>query len=81
MDLGAYMQIADLEEVAKANGIEVPRLRGYRLMANEEQITEEQIQEIIPQNLEMPFTEKAMCKNAHCNRNLYLVLLSKRNGI
>lgn len=47
MDLGAYMQIADLEEVAKANGIEVPRLRGYRLMANEEQITEEQIQEII----------------------------------
>lgn len=47
MDLGAYMQITDLEHIAKANGIEVPRLRGYRLMADEEPIAEEQIQEII----------------------------------
>lgn len=35
MDLGAYVQIEDLEEVAKKNGIEIPRLRGYRLMKDE----------------------------------------------
>lgn len=39
MDLGAYVQIEDLHEIAKKNGIEVPRLRGYRLMKDEEPIT------------------------------------------
>lgn len=38
MDLGAYAQIEDLSEIAKANGIEVPRLRGYRLMKDEEPV-------------------------------------------
>jgi hypothetical protein len=36
MDLGAYIQIDELDKIAKENGIEVPRLRGYRLMKNEE---------------------------------------------
>lgn len=35
MDLGAYVQIEDLDKIAKENGIEVPRLRGYRLMKDE----------------------------------------------
>ena len=35
MDLGAYLQIESLDVIAKANGIEVPRLRGYRLMSTE----------------------------------------------
>lgn len=38
MNLSAYIQIEDLEEVAKANGIEVPRLRGYSLMKDEESV-------------------------------------------
>lgn len=38
MDLGAYAQIDDLEQIAKDNGIEVPRLRGYRLMKDEQYI-------------------------------------------
>lgn len=38
MDIAAYMQIGDLSEVAKRNGIEIPRLRGYRLMKDEEPI-------------------------------------------
>ena len=38
MDLGAYAQIEDLEQIAKDNGIEVPRLRGYRLMSEEKPI-------------------------------------------
>lgn len=35
MDLGAYIQINELDQVAKANGISIPRLRGYRLMKDE----------------------------------------------
>ena len=38
MDLGAYAQIEDLENIAKDNGIEVPRLRGYRLMKEESKV-------------------------------------------
>ena len=35
MDLGAYVQIGDLESLMKANGIDIPRLRGLRLMSEE----------------------------------------------
>ena len=35
MDLYAYLQIEDYDALAKANGIEIPRLRGYRWMENE----------------------------------------------
>lgn len=38
MDLVAFAQIENLDKIAKENGIEVPRLRGYRLMKNEEPI-------------------------------------------
>lgn len=43
MDLYAYTQIADLSAVAEANGISVPRLRGYRLMATESPFTAEEM--------------------------------------
>lgn len=43
MDLAAYVQINDLGKVAKDNNIEVPRLRGYRLMKNEELASAEDI--------------------------------------
>jgi len=43
MDLLAYSQIEDLEQIAKNNGIEIPRLRGYRLMKNEEPVSKEEI--------------------------------------
>ena len=45
MDLYAYNQIEKLEERAKANGIEIPRLRGYRLMSEMTPFTEEEIEE------------------------------------
>lgn len=38
MDLGAYVQIENIDKIAKDNGIEVPRLRGYRLMKDEEPV-------------------------------------------
>lgn len=47
MDLGAYTQIEDLQKVAAANGIAIPRLRGYRLMKNEPKASEEDIAEIL----------------------------------
>lgn len=43
MDLGAYIQIDELEELAKKNGIEVSRLRGYRLMKNEKPVSLEDL--------------------------------------
>lgn len=46
MDLLAYAQIENLENIAKENGIEVPRLRGYRLMRDEEPLTQEEINRI-----------------------------------
>lgn len=36
MDLYAYSQIDVLDEIAKKNNIHCPRLRGYRLMVNEQ---------------------------------------------
>lgn len=46
MDLGAYTNIENLDNIAKENGIEVPRLRGYRLMKDEEVISKEEIEEM-----------------------------------
>lgn len=47
MDLGAYVNIDELDEIAKKNGIDVPRLRGYRLMKDEEPISEEEIRKLV----------------------------------
>jgi len=38
MDLGAYANIENLSILAAKNNIEVPRLRGYRLMKNETKV-------------------------------------------
>lgn len=47
MDLYAYMNIGSLDELAKRNGIEVPRLRGYRLMAQEEHLSTSDLEKLI----------------------------------
>ena len=44
MDLYAYAQMENYVELAKANGIEVPRLRGYRLMEDEERLSEKDVE-------------------------------------
>ena len=43
MDLYAYSQIDKLEKIAKENNIKVPRLRGYRLMSEEEKVSDKYI--------------------------------------
>lgn len=52
MNLYAYAQIDELEEIMKANDIEVPRLRGLRLMSKE---TPEH--NYVPSNLEFNVLE------------------------
>lgn len=47
MDLFAYTQIDTLEQIAKENNIEVPRLRGYRLMKDEEPVSTEEIKKMM----------------------------------
>lgn len=47
MDLGAYAKIKDLGKVMIDNGIEIPRLRGLRLMSEENPLSEEEIKDQI----------------------------------
>lgn len=47
MDLVAYSQIGNIDELAKENAISVPRLRGYRMMEDEKPKSNEEIEELI----------------------------------
>lgn len=51
MDLYAYANIGTLEEIAKENGISIPRLRGYRLMSQEEPVSKADLEEIIQSDM------------------------------
>lgn len=46
MDLGAFCQIENLEQIMKDNNIYVPRLRGLRLMSKEEPLSKKEIEEL-----------------------------------
>lgn len=46
MDLGAYQNIEALDRLAKDNGIDIPRCRGYRLMKDEVVITQAEIDKL-----------------------------------
>lgn len=64
MDLGAYFNIgtAEIEEIVKKNNIDVPRLRGYRLMKNEKPVSQEVLQrmckDLEAEELEVLVSEK-----------------------
>ena len=47
MDLYAYTQIDSLHDILSSTGVDVPRLRGLRLMLEEEPISDEDIAEAI----------------------------------
>lgn len=47
MDLTAYSQIEDLKHFLQDNKINIPRLRGLRLMKDEEVVTEKEILDLI----------------------------------
>lgn len=46
MDLGAFQNIEALDRLARDNGIDIPRCRGYRLMKDEAVITQAEIDEL-----------------------------------
>ena len=66
MDLGAYEQIDKLEEIAKENGIEVPRLRGYRLMKDEELFD---MKEINKKEIALDCVKELCCSEPFWNPN------------
>ena len=68
MDLGAYVQIDNLEQVMKDNCIEVPRLRGLRLMKDEEKVTDEEMREMYA-NAETSEVEQACRSGFHMKAN------------
>lgn len=70
MDLGAYVQIESLGKIAKENGIVVPRLRGYRLMKNEEPFD---IRKIDKKEITLECTEKLCCNKPFWNPDADLV--------
>ena len=47
MDFGAYINIDNLSQILKDNDIDVPRLRGLRLMSLEEPLGKEEIDKIV----------------------------------
>ncbi len=82
MDLGAYAQIGDLDKIAKDNGIEVPRLRGYRLMKDEESVD---LKEIVNKGAIAVDCAMDLCEsspfwnpNARCGEFSYLTDLIKK---
>ena len=46
MDIGAYARIDDLSKILASTGVDIPRLRGLRLMATEGKISEGDIKEM-----------------------------------
>ncbi len=94
MDLGAYAQIDDLEQIMKDNGIDIPRLRGLRLMKDEEPVSKEEMldmakreglsrcaglcQSLPPFNWNSNWSEMSDRKDAICE--YYLELPKYENG-
>ena len=68
MDLGAYAQIDVLEQIAKDNGIDIPRLRGYRLMKDEQPISKEEIADMM-QRCEIDIAKDLCCSDPFWDPN------------
>ena len=73
MNLGAYANMDSLDEIVKKNNIVIPRLRGYRLMAEEEFISIESMKEVFQdieidecENLVTAIPAYKIYSNIHC---------------
>lgn len=82
MDLLAYTQIDDLSQIAKENNIVVPRLRGYRLMKNEQPMPDEELKSLILECAvsvcadlcrSRPFWDMNSCSQEFSSRTDYLL--------
>ena len=72
MDLTAYVKIDDLSHVMKDNGIVVPRLRGLRLMAEEQPTSKEDIEKEI-ESYWLWECEQLCCSNFELNSNFFCI--------
>lgn len=70
MDLGAYANINDLGKIAKDNNIEVPRLRGYRLMKDEKIVSSEEIKRMM-NDCEIEVCKDLCCANPFWSANAF----------
>lgn len=68
MDLGATINMAthnktygDWDEIAERQGIDIPRMRGYRFMAGEEPITDDEVERVIRKTIPRWLTEPGGC--------------------
>lgn len=77
MDLGAYAQIEDLGKIAANNGIEVPRLRGYRLMNDEKPVSLEELYAGVEVD-ECEFLIEQGWINSHCYTLSWTTDMNKR---
>lgn len=77
MDLYAYNQIDELSKIAKDNNIEVPRLRGYRLMKDEEPVSAEELKRIM-KDCEFDVCERLCCTRPFWNPNSCCLEFSSR---
>lgn len=70
MDLGAYANIEDdvIEEIVKKNNIDVPRLRGYRLMKDEKPVTQEDLR-LMCKDMEVDVLEGLICAVPYFSMN------------
>lgn len=77
MDLYAYTQIDDLKKYLEENNIDIPRLRGLRLMKEEEPVSEDEIKECVESVSLCRYSKKAKSINdLHGNaRKKYKLLL------
>lgn len=73
MDLKAYAQIDDFGKIVKDNGIEVPRLRGYRLMKDEKPVN---ISEMVVKKDIAISCVKYLCESGHWDSNALCYELS-----
>lgn len=80
MDLYAYSQVENLEYIAKANGIDIPRLRGYRLMKDEEPVSQEKINEL-KKECEIPEVEWLCCARPIWRANVDLHISDEESDI
>lgn len=78
MDLQAYVQIEDFEEIAKENNIVVPRLRGYRLMKDEEPLSSEEIKKLM-KDFEVNICSDLCCSNPFWNADPNHYEIDSRN--
>lgn len=68
MDLGAYAQIGNLEAIMQKNGINVPRLRGLRMMSEEEPISKNELKDMC-EEASLYVVEDLCCCNFNTNAN------------